>query len=88
MEDGDNPHPYIGHHRGQANDKPMEDGDKPHPYTGGTPLALLQAALARFLSLAKPQRMQRSRRSLGEEVQANVIRLQGAALVAVRKVPP
>ena len=25
------PHPYIGYHRGQANDKPMEDEDRPHP---------------------------------------------------------
>ena len=46
---------------------------------------VITASLARYLSLAKAQKTQRGRHSLGEEVQANAIRLQGAALVAVRK---
>ena len=57
MEDGDNPHPYIGHHRGQANDKPMEDGDKPHPYIGeGRLLSPRLHLLVFFLSQSRKGR--------------------------------
>ncbi len=54
---------------------PLLDGDNPHPYTGGTPLKIPQSgARCFFYSLAKALRTQRGGHSLGEEVQANVIR--------------
>ena len=59
----------------------MEDGDKPHPYIGGSRLLSPRLRPLVFYYLAKDAK---KCRSLGEEVQANAIRLQGAALVAVR----